>query len=128
MSLAVMAGAAGSHMLKSRLDAKAMETFGTAQTFQVVHSLALILLAIYLTKVNQSRLATASGWLFIVGLLFFVVPLYLIALAGFKMGGAIAPLGGLSWIVAWAIWGVDWLKPSNGLERPLVTKESDISS
>ncbi len=123
-----MAGAAGSHMLKSRLDAKALETFGTAQTFQVIHSLALIILAIYVSKVRLSRLAVISGWLFVSGLLLFSLPLYLIALAGFKAGGAVAPFGGLCWIVGWALLGIDWLKLGRGAERPLVTNETDISS
>ena len=41
--------------------------------------------------------------LFVVGILLFSGSLYLLALTGVRALGAITPLGGVAWIVAWAI-------------------------
>ena len=44
--LAVMAGAFGAHGLRGVIDERGLEVFQTAVTYQIYHSLALILVAI----------------------------------------------------------------------------------
>jgi uncharacterized membrane protein YgdD (TMEM256/DUF423 family) len=49
----------------------------------------------------NGRFVTASGWLFIIGTLFFSGSLYFLALGGPKILGPITPLGGLCFLIGW---------------------------
>ena len=47
--------------------------------------------------------AGAAGWLFVAGMVLFSGSLYLLALGGPRWLGAVAPVGGLSFLVGWAL-------------------------
>ena len=98
--LSVIIGAFGDHSLESTIDDK-METFKTGVQYQIFHGIALIFTGILsiILKVDLS----ISVYLFVLGILLFSVSLYLIAICKYSFLGMIAPLGGLSFIVAWAI-------------------------
>ena len=101
--LSVMLGAFGAHSLKSRLTEKSLETFHTAQFYQFMHSLALILvglLVMYVGEENCKRLNRA-GWFFVAGILMFSGSLYTLALGGPRWLGPVTPLGGLSFMIGW---------------------------
>jgi uncharacterized membrane protein YgdD (TMEM256/DUF423 family) len=53
-------------------------------------------------KLQASRLILASGWLFLAGIVLFSGSLYLLALTGIRTFGAITPLGGIAFLLAWA--------------------------
>ena len=47
-------------------------------------------------------LPTWAGWLFVAGTVLFCGSLYALALGSPRMFGAVAPLGGLSFMIGWA--------------------------
>ena len=98
--LSVIIGAFGAHSLESIIGDK-METFKTGVQYQIFHGLALIvtgLLSIVL-KIDLS----IAGYLFIVGICLFSGTLYLISIYKYSFLGMVAPIGGLSFIIAWSI-------------------------
>lgn len=104
-AIAVAAGAFGAHALRARLEPRMLEVFETAARYQMYHALALFAVAWMITRVDASpsalRLATISGWCFIVGTLLFSGSLYAMALSGIRALGAITPLGGVAFIAGW---------------------------
>ncbi|NEO71252.1 DUF423 domain-containing protein [Moorena sp. SIO3H5] len=100
--LSVAAGAFASHALKEKLTERALEIFQTGARYQMYHALALILVALLLsrTEVAQTPL-TVAGSAFIAGIAIFSGSLYALSLTGIKWLGAIAPLGGAALILGW---------------------------
>ena len=99
--LAVAAGAAGTHALRDTLDAGALGTFETAARFQMYHALALLAAGILAMR-RQTRALTVSAALFTVGTLLFSGSLYILALSGIGIFGAVAPVGGICLMAGWA--------------------------
>ncbi|MBD3881109.1 DUF423 domain-containing protein [Phormidium tenue FACHB-886] len=100
--LSVAGGAFGAHALQGKLTERALETFEIGVRYQMYHALALLLVALLLSRaeVNQPFLTTA-GFAFIAGILIFSGSLYALSFSGIKWLGAIAPLGGLAFLVGW---------------------------
>jgi len=98
--LSVIIGAFGAHSLESTIGDK-METFKTGVQYQIFHGLALILTGILsiVLKVDLSIV----GYLFIIGIILFSFTLYLIAICKYSFLGMVAPIGGLSFIIAWVL-------------------------
>ena len=98
--LGVVAGAMGVHALRDVLDAKALNTFETGVRFQMYHALALLAVGL-LAGQWKTGIVKLSGVLFTVGVVLFSGSLYILAITGIGVFGAIAPLGGLSLMAAW---------------------------
>ena len=98
--ISVIAGAAGTHALHDALDAGALRTFETAARFQMYHALALLAVGILAMR-WQTRILIVSAVLFTLGILLFSGSLYILALTGIGIFGAIAPIGGISLMAAW---------------------------
>lgn len=105
--LGVAAGAFGAHGLKARLAPDLLAVFDTAVRYQMYHAFALLAVGLVITRMPH-RAVTASGWLFIVGVLVFSGSLYILALTGVRWWGAVTPIGGLAMIAGWLslAWGV----------------------
>lgn len=95
--ISVAAGAFGAHALKQRLDARSLEIFETAARYQMFHALAMVLCGVLAAR------ATTAGWAFQIGIVLFSGSLYVLALTGVKGLGAITPIGGLAFLVGWAL-------------------------
>jgi uncharacterized membrane protein YgdD (TMEM256/DUF423 family) len=65
------------------------------------HALALLGVA-YAAQRFGGSLVSASGWLLLAGTLIFSGSLYLLAISGVKILGAVAPIGGLCLLAGWA--------------------------
>ncbi len=100
--LSVAAGALGVHALRDVLDAGALNTFQTATRFQMYHALALVLTGLLFDR-WRSRMLAAAGWLFTAGVVLFCGSLYILALTGTGVFGAVAPVGGASLIGGWVL-------------------------
>ncbi|WP_417567416.1 DUF423 domain-containing protein [Marinobacter sp.] len=98
-----MAGAFGAHGLRSLVSERGLEVFQTAVTYQMYHSIALVLVAV-LSVLGLSRklLGWAAGF-YLAGILFFSGSLYLLALTEIRWIGPITPLGGVCFMVGWAL-------------------------
>ena len=106
LALAVMLGAFGAHGLRSRLDAYSMSVYEKAVFYHFVHSLGLLIVSV-LSRIGAIG-SPASAWvcaLLLAGVVIFSGSLYALAVTGIRMLGAITPLGGLSFIAAWAVLG-----------------------
>ena len=98
--LGVVAGAMGVHALRDTLDARALSTFETGVRFQMYHALALLAVG-SLAGRWKTGFVKLSGVLFTAGVVLFSGSLYILAITGIGVFGAIAPLGGLSLMAAW---------------------------
>jgi uncharacterized membrane protein YgdD (TMEM256/DUF423 family) len=100
--LSVAAGAFASHALKEKLSERSLEIFDTAARYQMYHALALLLVALLLSRAEFPQpILIATGWLFIVGIAIFSGSLYALSLTDIKVLGAITPLGGAAFIAGW---------------------------
>lgn len=106
LAIAVAAGAIGTHALKSRLTAAQLATFDTAQTYHVIHSFGLIILALLVFSFGMTKLRRIVAWLFGIGLVLFSGSLYFVAISGDKTLVFLPPFGGFGWILAWVILGI----------------------
>ena len=107
--LAVAAGAFGAHALKSRLSPEMLVVFETGARYQMYHALALI--ATSWACLNwPGPIATASGWLFLAGIVLFSGSLYALSLSEIKVFVAVTPLGGLLFLAGWACLGLASLR------------------
>lgn len=87
--------------LEPELIAKRVGQFETGSRYHLVH--AVVLLALAALGTNASSLIVKSGSLFLAGIVLFSGSLYLLVLTETPWMGAITPLGGVAWIVAWAL-------------------------
>ncbi|MEO9871460.1 DUF423 domain-containing protein [Ekhidna sp.] len=99
--IAVGLGAFGAHALKNKLQTEGtFDTYQTAIQYQFYHTLALMGIAILLTKYQNSWLNYA-GYSMTFGMLIFSGSLYILCFTGMKWLGAITPIGGLLLILGW---------------------------
>ena len=100
--ISVVLGAFASHALKDRLSERALEIWETGTKYQMYHALALILVALLLTRLSTDSFPlVAAGYAFIIGTVLFSGSLYALSLSGIKILGAITPLGGVAFIAGW---------------------------
>ena len=105
-AISVMLGAFAAHKLKQIVSEQAVTIFETAVRYQFYHVFALALTAV-MYKDYPNKLISASGILFMLGILFFSGSLYLLTyitgnnIVGLDWIGAITPIGGLFFIVGW---------------------------
>ena len=99
--LAVALGAFGAHGLKSVLLPADMQIFQTGVQYQMVHALALMAAGILCKIMPECKQFQWAGIAFTLGMFFFSVSLYLLALSGVKMLGAGVPIGGVLLLIGW---------------------------
>lgn len=101
MALGVAIGAFGAHGLQERVTPDLLAIYETGVRYHLVHGLAAILSGIVAR--SGARRAHTAGWLFLAGILLFSGSLYVLAVTGVRWLGAITPIGGVLWIVAWLL-------------------------
>lgn len=99
----VVMGAFGAHALRDSLEPRLMNAFETGVTYQMTHSLALLIVCFAAEHWGRSLLIDLAAGAFVLGILMFSGSLYGLALTGAKWLGPITPLGGLSFIVGWLL-------------------------
>ena len=101
--VAVMAGAFGAHGLRNLVSERGLEVFQTAVTYQMYHSIALVLLALLAAQGLSRKLLAWSAGFFLAGILLFSGSLYLLVLTDIRWIGPITPIGGVCFMVGWAL-------------------------
>ncbi|MCS6981146.1 MAG: DUF423 domain-containing protein [Flavobacteriales bacterium] len=106
--LTVALGAVGAHLLRSQLSPPRMEQWQTAVQYQALHALSLLLVASLQYAGKSGPLLFWAGRLYVAGILCFCGSLYLLStreLLGLSLSWLqhVTPLGGLLWLVAWAL-------------------------
>ncbi|MDF5725158.1 MAG: DUF423 domain-containing protein [Rhizonema sp. PD37] len=100
--LSVGSGAFASHALREKMSERSLEIFETGARYQMYHALALLLVAVLLSRIESPPpTLIATGWLFVIGIVIFSGSLYALSLTGVKFLGAITPLGGVAFIAGW---------------------------
>lgn len=100
--LAVALGAFGAHALKNRLTPDMLDIFEVGVRYHMYHALGLLAVAWATSRWPESNV-TAAGWAFIVGIIIFSGSLYILSMTGMRWFGAVTPLGGLAFLIGWAI-------------------------
>jgi len=98
--IGVAFGAFGAHGLRGRLTPEMLAVFETGVRYQMYHALALLLTAALLPRM-PGKAMIAAGWLFTGGIVLFSGSLYLLAVTGVTVLGAITPLGGVAFLAGW---------------------------
>ncbi|EJN02718.1 DUF423 domain-containing protein [Herbaspirillum sp. YR522] len=102
MFIAVCCGAFGAHGLKKMLSEELLAVWHTAVTYQVMHALGMIAVALLMPRFGGACLSWA-GNLMLAGIVIFSGSLYLLALTGTRILGAITPIGGVAFLAAWVL-------------------------
>ncbi len=99
MALGVALGAFGAHALKASLTASGrLETYELAIRYLMIHALALLILGVLVDAHPRLHL---SGTFILAGILFFCGSLLTLSLTNNPIWGAVAPVGGTSFILGW---------------------------
>ncbi len=106
LAVAVMLGAFGAHALRSRLDAYSLGIWEKAVFYHFVHALGMLVAPLLAGPKTGGRISMVL----LLGILFFCGSLYLLALTGVGVLGAITPLGGIAFIAAWLWLGIALLR------------------
>lgn len=100
--IGVAAGAFGAHGLKRILTPDLLNVWQTAVLYQLVHGLGLLAIAALGARFGSPLLSLAAAFMF-AGVVIFSGSLYILAISGTKWLGAITPIGGAAFILAWAM-------------------------
>ncbi|HYE51272.1 MAG TPA: DUF423 domain-containing protein [Azospirillaceae bacterium] len=101
-ALAVAAGAYASHRLAAVRGERAAELWATASQYQMVHALAIVGAVLLRERAGRGGgLLAAAGTAFAAGCVLFPGALYGLGWWGPSALGAVAPLGGLCFILGW---------------------------
>jgi len=102
MFIAVGCGAFGAHGLKKMISEEMLVIWHTAVTYQFMHALGMIAVALLMPRMGGAALRWA-GQLMLAGIVVFSGSLYLLALTGTRILGAITPMGGVAFLAAWLL-------------------------
>lgn len=107
MAVAVACGAFAAHGLKSRLSPEQLAWWQTGTQYFFYHALGLLIIGVL---GRLKLISPTAGWVMQMGILLFTGSLYLMALGLPRWLGAITPIGGTLFIVAWLMLAVSIAK------------------
>jgi len=111
LAIAVGFGAFGAHGLRDRLDAYSLGIWEKAVFYHFIHALGLLLVpGLARSGPLSNPAADRVCWLLAFGILVFSGSLYVLAVTGIRVLGAITPLGGLAMIAAWLLLAFELLR------------------
>jgi len=108
--LAVVFGAFGAHAVRGMITPDLFAAYQTGAQYQFYHALGIIAIGIVSAFPPTRRCIQIAGWLMLAGIVLFSGSLYLLALTGVRLLGAVTPLGGIAFIAAWATFVVSLLR------------------
>jgi uncharacterized membrane protein YgdD (TMEM256/DUF423 family) len=104
LALAVILGAFGAHGLRGRLDDYSMSVYEKAVFYHFIHALGILAVSILArTGTGPETSAAQVCWLLLAGIAIFSGSLYLLAVTGNRILGAITPIGGVCFIIGWLL-------------------------
>ncbi|WP_028401815.1 DUF423 domain-containing protein [Ectobacillus panaciterrae] len=108
--LAVALGAFGAHGLEGKISERMLQNWKTGVTYQMFHVAGLFVAAFLMDKLQNTSLVSTAGWLMLAGIVIFSGSLYVMALTGVKILGAITPIGGVAFLTAWVLLAIAAVK------------------
>lgn len=112
MLAGVMLGAFGAHGLEGRLSPRQLASFQTGVLYQQLHSLGLLLVGVIAGTGRDSAALRWSARLMAAGIAIFSGSIYLMTAGAPRWLGMVTPVGGVSFMAAWA------LLAAHALRRP----------
>lgn len=103
--IAVALGAFGAHALEDILDDYSTGIWETAIQYQMLHAVALLVVGILMSKAvfGQTKQLKIAMICFNLGIVFFSGSLFILALTGIGILGAITPIGGVLFLAGWIL-------------------------
>ena len=101
--LAVMAGAFGAHGLRHVVSERGLEVFQTAVSYQMYHALILVAASLMPALGLSRRLLGIACGFWLAGIVLFSGSLYLLVLSGHHWLGPVTPVGGVCFMIGWAL-------------------------
>ena len=108
--LVVLIGAFGAHGLKDKLTVENMTIYHTAVQYHFYHAVGLMLVGLIAWHIPASPYIRWSAWLMIMGIILFSGSLYALSITNIRWLGAITPVGGVAFIMAWLILSIGIMK------------------
>ncbi|MFO1426039.1 MAG: DUF423 domain-containing protein [Steroidobacteraceae bacterium] len=105
LSTATALGAFGFHTLRTLLPPDRYLSYDLAVTYQFFHALGLLGIGLLQRQLDSGALRWA-GRLILFGLALFAGSIYAMTAGAPKILGAVAPLGGLSLMIAWVLFAM----------------------
>lgn len=102
MFLGVMLGAFGAHALRGKITDYYLDVYKTAVLYHMIHALGLFVVA-WASTISKDNNVNLAGCFILAGILLFSGSLYALSVTSIKWLGAITPLGGVSFLIGWAI-------------------------
>jgi uncharacterized membrane protein YgdD (TMEM256/DUF423 family) len=100
-AIAVALGAFAAHVMAGPEMDYARGLVEKGAHYQLIHAVALACVAALRFGMPDDRILKWLTTVFVIGILFFCGSLYAIAFTGIKAFGAVAPIGGTSFIIGW---------------------------
>ena len=101
--LAVALGAFGAHALKNVLDDYGAGIWDTAVQYQMFHATALLIIGVLIKLLGPNKQLKSAAICMNLGILFFSGSLFVLAISGIGVLGAITPIGGVLFICGWLL-------------------------
>lgn len=109
--LAVLLGAFGAHGLRNLVSPVELATYHTGVEYHFYAAFGLIVIGLLESRHTGGMAAPTgrdlglawAGWLMLAGIVLFSGSLYALTLTGMRSLGMVTPLGGVAFIVAWAL-------------------------
>ena len=101
-ALSVVFGAFGAHALRNTLSASSLSAWQTGVQYQMMHAVALMIIALLLQRTQIALLGWSGGFM-LLGVVLFSGSLYGLALTSLRWLGPVTPLGGVAFIIGWAL-------------------------
>lgn len=113
--LVVALGAFGAHALDAVLDEYGKGIWETAVQYQMFHAIALLAIGILMSPkiFGPIKKLKNAAICMNLGIVFFSGSLYILAISGIKILGAITPIGGVLFLAGWILLLVSTLKHKN---------------
>ena len=103
MLCGVLLGAFGAHALQAQLTPRQLASYQTGVQYQMLHAFGLMIVGIVGQVTGTSPRLRWSAWLMVAGIVFFSGSIYLMTAGAPRWLGAVTPVGGVSFMVAWAL-------------------------
>ena len=96
-------GAVGTHVVADRVSPRDLASYETAVLYQLLHALGLVLVGLVGQVAGVATRLRWSARLMLAGIFFFSGSIYLMTAGAPRWLGAVAPVGGLSFMAAWVL-------------------------
>jgi uncharacterized membrane protein YgdD (TMEM256/DUF423 family) len=103
MLLGVLLGAFGAHVLQSQLEPRRFASFQTGVQYHFMHAFGLLIVGMVARTTGETARLRWSARLMLAGIALFSGAIYLMTAGAPRWLGMVAPIGGLSFMAAWAL-------------------------